>query len=404
MIRRVRTRPHPPGDDDRKAGSAFPVIAAKAALLAGGFAIVALIVSAQIYASAEAQGRRAEFGRIAIFQLAVWGAWAVLTPLVAGVTRRWPIRGDGIFRCLAIHALLGAGLLAAKVLLDISVTTGLRPPQAPPPGPPPPPPAGPPSLLGMIVIGLGPNLAVYVAIVGVCHAIDYYRKYRQRELDASKLEAQLAGARLQVLEMQLRPHFLFNTLNAISTLVRSDPDAAERMIASLGDLLRAVLHRSGAQEVALADEMGLIDRYLDIARMRYRDRLTIEMDVAESAGQVLVPTLILQPLVENAIEHGVARRAGPGRIRIRAALDASMLRLSVADDGPGLPPGGLATEGGIGLINTRERLRALYGDAARIEIASPVDGGTSVTLEIPVRCPHDGDDSDREDPCRGSAR
>jgi hypothetical protein len=347
--------------------------AARIALYLGGFSLIALLIAAQVYASAGAQGRRVDFGRIAAFQLLVWGVWAFFMPFIAGAVRRWPIRAEGIGGRVALHVALGCGVLVAKILVDMAVTGFLGPPRLPAPPEASPPPLGmpphppsmlrplmdrPPWLLGALLMGLGPNLAAYVAIVGVCHAVDYYRKYRQRELDASRLEAQLAGARLQVLEMQLHPHFLFNTLNAIATLVRSDPDAAERMIASLGDLLRAVLRRSGAQLVPLAEEIELLERYLDIARMRYRDRLQVIVDVAPAANQVLVPTLIMQPLVENAVEHGFARRAGPGRIRIAAELCGCNLRLSVSDDGPGLAAEGPGT-GGVGLRNSRERLQAI---------------------------------------------
>jgi two-component system LytT family sensor kinase len=231
---------------------------------------------------------------------------------------------------------------------------------------------------------------VYWAILGVYQGFDYYRKYREREKRASQLEAQLAQSQLQVLQMQLHPHFLFNTLHSISALLRQDIDAADRMIARLGEFLRLTLDNSGHHEVTLQREMEFLKCYLDIEHIRFQDRLTVRYDVAPETLDALVPNLMWQPIVENAIRHGIAPRSDPGCIEIRSRRLGPKLQLQVKDDGPGLP----ATQGidatmsrGVGLANTRERLRQLYGNNHWFGLCNSLDKGLVVTLEIPFRRP-----------------
>jgi two-component system, LytTR family, sensor kinase len=187
--------------------------------------------------------------------------------------------------------------------------------------------------------------------------------------------------------MQLHPHFLFNTLHSISALVHKDPEAADRMIARLGDFLRLTLENSGAQEVSLQKELEFLKCYLEIERVRFRDRLTTRLDIDPQSLDTPVPNLILQPIVENALRHGVAPRSSPGRIEISAKRDNGSLRIQVRDNGPGLPAIS-ATNGrfreGLGLANTRARLAQLYGGSHRLELANAPEGGLVVTLEIPA--------------------
>ena len=222
-------------------------------------------------------------------------------------------------------------------------------------------------------------------------ALDNARLYaeaqqaRDRAVRASQLEILLAKAKLDVLRAQLNPHFLFNTLNTIAMLVRRDADAeALRGILSLSTLLRQVLDGDGSAEVVLGDELSLVERYLEIEQLRFRDRLQVELSIEAEALEARVPTMLLQPLVENAIRHGVGRKAGAGRIEIGARCRERTLRIEVRDDGPGFPPDrDPATIHGVGLANTRERLRQLYGDHHRIEMRNSSSGGAVVVVEIP---------------------
>ncbi|HEY7233348.1 MAG TPA: histidine kinase [Gemmatimonadaceae bacterium] len=229
---------------------------------------------------------------------------------------------------------------------------------------------------------------IFWAVIAIIHGILFYRRWQEREQVAVELRGRLTEAQLEVLKGQLRPHFLFNTLNSISTLVHSDPVSADRMVVQLADLLRASLETSGKHEIPLAEELALLERYLDIMRVRHEDRLSVAIRVTPRARGALVPHFILQPLVENAIEHGIARRAGAGRIVIDAADVDDVLELRVGDDGCGIGHsvnGGLAPDEGIGLGNTRLRLRQLYGDAHSFAIRRGENGGALVAISIPLR-------------------
>jgi LytS/YehU family sensor histidine kinase len=210
---------------------------------------------------------------------------------------------------------------------------------------------------------------------------------------------------LQALKMQLHPHFLFNALHSISALVHSDPDAADKMIARLGDFLRLTLDTAAAQEVPLRQEIEFLNCYLEIERIRFRDRLTTSLDVDPQALECRVPNLVLQPIVENAIRHGVAPRSAPGRVEVHAERRGGALRLQVRDNGRGLPADGVcATKGGgVGLSNTRARLQQLYGGAFVFEIENDPAGGVVVTLEIPFREPEPTQAETRPASVRGAS-
>ena len=239
-------------------------------------------------------------------------------------------------------------------------------------------------LLRSVFVNLDKELLVYCIIVLLSHASSYYQRYREGELRASQ-------AQLQALKMQLHPHFLFNSLHSISALIHSDPEAADRMIARLGDFLRMTLDSSAVQEVPLRQELDFLNCYLDIERIRFRDRLTTRLDVDPRTLGCRVPNLILQPIVENAIRHGIAVRSAPGHVEVRAERRGDVLRLQVRDNGPGLPtrPAPTKSEGGVGLSNTHARLAQLYGTAYHFEMADAPEGGTIVTLEIPFQIPEE---------------
>lgn len=227
---------------------------------------------------------------------------------------------------------------------------------------------------------------VYCAIVLIAYGALSYRAAKQRELRTSQLEAMLAQTRLQMLSMQLQPHFLFNTLNTIAELVHQQPEAAERMIGGLSHLLRETLHAGLVERVPIEHELSLLDRYIDIQRARFGDRLHVSSSIAPDAAGALVPSLLLQPLVENAIKHGIGTRAGNGRIEISARRSAGALILEVIDDGRGM--GAMPIKEGVGLGNCRSRLSALYGDTATLTIANRDRGGAIVTITMPFQLTH----------------
>jgi sensor histidine kinase YesM len=299
-----------------------------------------------------------------------WYAWAILSPLIFGFARRFPIERNKRVRRFAIHFFAGIFFSFVKIMIEFMVLWRM---------------IGLPAR-NVSPVALQQNLLIYAAIVGMLYAFDYYRKYREHEVKASQLEAKLAQAQLQALKMQLHPHFLFNTLHAISTLVHKDAEAADRMIARLSDLLRLSLDNLGEQEVPLKHELEFLERYLEIEQIRFGDRLTVEMAIEPEALDAMVPNLILQPMVENAIRHGIAPRSVPGRIEIRAKRENNQLQLSVRDDGAGLPDGkSTALKEGVGLTNTKARLQQLYGAASRFDLLNAEGGGLVVALSIPWR-------------------
>lgn len=307
----------------------------------------------------------APWGFLIRLSLGEWYIWALLSPAVFWLARRFPFERGRRVRALAVHLPAAVICTAVKLAVEGQVVW---------------------PLLGL-TRPLNPTNKMHVAfltywaIVGVSHGIQYYRRYRERELRASQLETRLAAARLEALRTQLQPHFLFNTLHAISALMHRDVDAAERMLARLSDLLRLTLD-SSEPVVPLKRELEFLEGYLEIAQTRFADRLTVEMQIAPDALDAPVPSLLLQPLVENAVRHGIAPRSAPGRIVVRARRADGTLLIEIEDDGRGLPR---EMREGLGLSNTRARLEQLYGGAQRFELrAVNRDGsGTLVSLALP---------------------
>lgn len=230
------------------------------------------------------------------------------------------------------------------------------------------------------------GMLVYWVIVVVASAIRYYDQLRDTEIRASQLEAQMAQAQLQALKMQLRPHFLFNTLNTVSMLMREDVEAANRVLVRLSELFRLTLDSDGKHEVALATELQFLESYLEIEQTRFQDRLIVRVDVDPATLQASVPNLLLQPLVENAIRHGVAPRATTGIVEVRSARKNGHLELQVRDNGPGLSNFATSSNGGgIGLANTKERLEKLYRSDYELELSNVASGGLQVTVTIPFQ-------------------
>lgn len=243
----------------------------------------------------------------------------------------------------------------------------------------------------LLVIAFHGNVMAYWAILGIQYAFRYYRRYQEREqqalrleLHAAELKTQLMDARLSALKMQLQPHFLFNTLNAIMVLVRQHKGReAEEMLARLSDLLRCVLEDVEAQEVPLRRELEYLQLYLSIEQVRFQDRLKVEITADPAVLDAAVPQMGLQPIVENAVRHGLGRSSSAGRILISASRVNGMLELKVQDDGPGFPPADSRSGRGIGLANTELRLHQLYGDAARLVLSNGEQGGAIVTMILP---------------------
>jgi two-component system, LytTR family, sensor kinase len=313
---------------------------------------------------------------------------AAFTPLILWLGRRWPIERPHLVQRSVGHMLAAAAFAISEVGVETAVLLSTGHPART---------ALPSSYLrsvGILMIyGFHANMISYGVILGIQSGFRYYRKYREREqhamrleLDASELRAQIAGARLSALKMQLQPHFLFNTLNAIMVLVRQQRgQKAEEILGRFSDLLRAVLSDIDAQEVPLDRELEYVRLYLSIEEVRFPDRLSVEIEASPEALPATVPHMGLQPLVENAVRHGIAKNAGAGLIGIRAVRSGEQLQISVSDNGPGMPAGGVDGSKGIGLANTRKRLNQLYGNRADLGLSPREGGGTVATISIPFR-------------------
>ncbi len=317
------------------------------------------------------------FPYLVLMNLAMWTGYALWTPAIFWLGRRFNFDRRGWKLAIAVHVpaslLITAGHLTFVALLRYYLQ-GLR--------------GGTPDLSTTISDAffrtVDQVLPVYWALIGLQKSNHYYRQARAREVRTARLETRLMASQLQALQQQLHPHFLFNTLHAISTLIHRDPDKADAMIERLSDLLRITLRKVGVQEVELAEELEYLGAYLDIEQVHFGQRLRIEYRIDAAAMDVLVPTLILQPLVENAIRHGLEPMVRPGTLTIEAQADGDTLWLRVRDDGAGLSKHRLRREG-VGLTNTRARLERLYGDQAALTVRENPGGGVLVDIYIPLR-------------------
>jgi LytS/YehU family sensor histidine kinase len=227
----------------------------------------------------------------------------------------------------------------------------------------------------------------YVPIVLIAHVVSYYQRFRERELRSSQLQTQLAKSHLQALKSQLQPHFLFNTMHSISALMLTDVQAADRMMTRLSDLLRMSLEASGTQITTLSRELEFLNCYLEIEKVRFEERLTVVLNIAPETLDAQVPHLLLQPLVDNAVKHGISKLYDGGEIQISATAEGPELQLEVKDNGPGMGQPDGPQRAGLGLKVTRERLEALYGQEQSMELLNPPEGGTAVRICIPLTKP-----------------
>ena len=247
------------------------------------------------------------------------------------------------------------------------------------------------SALNLLRSSLYEQLWMYASILGVALLLDYYREARRRELREAELKSQVVEYELQILKLQLHPHFLFNTLNGISALMGEDIEKAREMIVRLSELLRVALAHSSRRQVLLREELDFIEAYLDIERMRFGERLRVRMDIAPETFTAEVPNMVLQPLVENAVRHGIAPHREGGEVTIVSRHGGEKLRLTVGNDGSLSPSRSRQGRHGLGLANTRARLLQLYGDAYHLQIGERSGGGVEVCLEIPFNDSVKGD-------------
>jgi LytS/YehU family sensor histidine kinase len=318
---------------------------------------------------------RAPSWRSLVWQGGDWLLYAALTPAVFWVAHRYPLTHGRIARHLPVHFLAsvllcaawaGGGVLLRWLILSEPATVA--------------------GSVSWFFTSLPFGVAVYFAVVGVAHAAVFFLEARERETQAARLSAQLAEARLGALRMQMQPHFLFNSLNAITVIVRDrDTATATRMLEELGEMLRRVMRTDRPPEVPPAEELDFVRRFLAIEEIRFPDRLRPLIEVDPALLGAAVPEFILQPLVENALRHGLAKRLTATMLKIRARREGDDLVLTVTDDGPG--PGALAEERreGVGLANIRERLATLYGDRGRLTLAPTPEGGAVAEVRLPYR-------------------
>ncbi len=334
--------------------------------------LVGLFFAAQFYFASAQFGNPVTWRRALTSALADWYLFALLSIPVLWLARRFPLEEEAFWRNLTVH--LAASGLFAVVYMVVRAWVGTFETAAPitfaavfnP----------------MVVRTFHFNVLMYWVLISLSSVLRFYRKFRERELRAAELEKRLAEARLQALQMQLNPHFLFNTLNAISVLMHKDAEAADRMLVRLSELLRLALESSETQEVPLRQELAFLSRYLEIEQTRFGGRLEVTTEVGPETLDGLVPNLVLQPIVENAIRHGIGPRAGKGRVSLSARLEDGLLRLRVQDNGGGLASPRPEREG-IGLSNTRARLLHLYGREQALRFETIPEGGLAVEIEIP---------------------
>ena len=353
----------------------------RATLLAVSVAVLlALAVSVSVYLSMLHHGH--SFARMFGWQLGNWGYWALLAPLVLRAGERL---GSGPLPRfdLALWALAALGLLALHATVAAASTVLMQPFF----------PLDSNTFTGALIGQLPSLVVIDVLMLGILiaggSAYAARRRARQLDLRESRLEAALARAQLDALRLEIQPHFLFNTLNSVSALIRlKEHDNALRMLIGLSDLLRAAVDQPKDQLVALTAELDFVRRYVDLQRVRFADRLDVRYDIADDCASLAVPTFLLQPLVENALRHGAAPRAGMCHVEIGAKADSGRLRLWVTDDGAGLPLDfDLERHAGTGLSNTRSRLAQLYGAAASFEVRAGNAAGTIVEIAFPASTP-----------------
>lgn len=333
------------------------------------WSVAALAEVSTLYVSERLRGAPVPLWLLVVHRAPGWYTWALMTPAIIRLAQRFPLRRP--VRPLSIGVHIVASLTAVTIhAVVVKLTYG-----------------GHQGFVALFADWVPFTLILYLGVLLAAYALDNFQRYREQEVRAAGLSAELAKAQLSALRAQLHPHFLFNSLNAAVGLVRTrEPEEAVRVLTHLSELLRHLLQDSTNQEIPLREELALLDRYVAIERARFGERLDTSVAAPDGLANALVPSLVLQPLVENAVRHGVARREAPVHVCVEAFAESDRLHLRVTDDGPGLPVGWtLDGVTGVGLKNTRDRLAALYGANGRIDINRTPGGGVQADITIPLR-------------------
>jgi two-component system LytT family sensor kinase len=341
-------------------------------IIFGVFTGVGLLFVFQNYVGMSQEPSKYGMSDLLVGLLSYWYVWALLFPFIVWLGRHYPLGGGPTARSLRVHIpalILGPVLHIAIYAAFLHAVDGDEKPFVQ-------------TSIWLMKSGLFFRYLTYAFLLATSYSIDYYRHYRERELRTSRLEAKLVEAQLQSLKSQIHPHFLFNTLNAISSLMHKNVEAADEAISRLADLLRATLEANGSQEVTLRQELDLLSQYVEIEKLRLGERLVVATSIDPETLTAMVPNLMLQPIVENAIRYGVATQSRTGNVTVAARRAEKGLVIEVSDDGPGLPAD---YEEGIGIGNTKARLRQLYGLNQSFLMTKGVSGGLCVTLQIPYR-------------------
>ncbi|MEN8145375.1 MAG: sensor histidine kinase [Gemmatimonadota bacterium] len=332
-----------------------------------------LVEAGQVYVGTGLRGNQFSLGVSLLHTVPGWLLLGMLAIAVYSAAGRFPLSRGKLHKHLPLH-IAGATVFAVLHLAGTAAFSAVR--------------AGDWGVLGaefsrLFSFYFALDILLYFAVIGTHHAIGYYQEARSRERAALTLELDLREARLQALQSRLNPHFLFNTLNTASSLaLEGEREAVTEVLGRLSEVLRYYLDHSTEHEVELSRELRITEDYLAIQRIRFGERLSVEWDIDGAMQQALVPTMLLQPLVENAISHGIAAQRGSGTVRITARPDKNRLRIAVEDSGPGFSPN---TGDGIGLATTRERLENLYGSECELICGNGGNGGGSVTVSLPFR-------------------
>ena len=349
------------------------------AAVVAGWAFLGLVLSIEVYFNARAGMRTSavDFLEVAIPQFGRAVMWALMAPLLLRMREKMPLSRGRWLGGVSFHLAMSFVVMATYYLGRMLAYTILE---------------------GEPLAEYWPNafkgfygrnlidMAYYWAVLAFGYSLEIYQRYRTEELKAAQLEARLIETELKMLREQLRPHFLFNTLNTIAVLVRERKnDEAVTLIARLSSLLRMTLDHTRAQEVTVRQEVDFLERYVEIQQARFSDRLRVVIAIEPEAMDVRIPNLLLQPLVENAILHGIAPKPGPGRVDVIGRVESGRLHLEVRDDGPGLSDGTTRAREGVGLTNTRERIAKIYGAQGHLMLCSEPGHGVSVKIVLPCR-------------------
>ncbi len=339
--------------------------------------IISLLSTTQHYMKSLLRGNKEVFFNELIYNFISWLPWILFVPVIFYLAGRFQIKQNKIYVTVPVHITAAICMTVIHAVCHAYINTffnnfnhelNIN------------------TFFYVSVYLFNINFLVYFIILGSHFLFDIYQKYREREMNSLRLQNQLTAARLEVLKIQLHPHFLFNTLHTVSALIPRDPDAADRMIGLLSDLLRMTLESSQKQEIPLKEELEFLKIYLEIEKSRYQERLNVKFDVYPEILDVLVPNLLLQPLIENSVRHGISPRAEGGNVIITIKKVNGNLFIEIGDNGVGLKKSdSTKIIEGFGLKNTRERLRQLYGNEFYFEIKNAENGGCIVNIEIPYR-------------------